>query len=171
VSRRPKLASRCQLRLPPYDPKPVCQSWAMARPLRIEYPGARLTRHDEHPETTGLIGVEAPQAKDPRKPVECFGNEASQFTPNCSKASGSGLKSRRSRPPRLVAIEGMDLRSAQLPPHPSLEGTGCFRFRPHSSSHQARGRAIRSPQSANSRPIAKRLCSTRLYPRRRSSPG
>lgn len=31
-------------------------------------------------ERVRLIGVDAPETKDPRKPVQCFGKEASQFT-------------------------------------------------------------------------------------------
>jgi len=42
----------------------------MARPLRIEYPGVILVRQDEHPETIRLIGVDTPETKEPRKPVE-----------------------------------------------------------------------------------------------------
>ena len=33
-----------------------------------------------HPETVRLIGVDTPETKDPRKPVEYFGKEASRFT-------------------------------------------------------------------------------------------
>ncbi|MGA7499502.1 MAG: thermonuclease family protein [Isosphaeraceae bacterium] len=33
-----------------------------------------------HPETVRLIGVDTPEPKDPRKPVEYFGKEASRFT-------------------------------------------------------------------------------------------
>jgi micrococcal nuclease len=31
-------------------------------------------------ETVRLIGVDTPETKDPRKPVQCFGKEASEFT-------------------------------------------------------------------------------------------
>jgi micrococcal nuclease len=33
-----------------------------------------------HPETIRLIGVDMPETKDPRKPVQYFGMEASRFT-------------------------------------------------------------------------------------------
>jgi micrococcal nuclease len=33
-----------------------------------------------HPEAVRLIGVDTPETKDPRKPVEYFGKEASKFT-------------------------------------------------------------------------------------------
>jgi len=33
-----------------------------------------------HPETVRLIGVDTPETKDPRKPVQYFGKEASEFT-------------------------------------------------------------------------------------------
>jgi micrococcal nuclease len=35
---------------------------------------------NSHPETVRLIGVDTPETKDPRKPVERFGKEASRFT-------------------------------------------------------------------------------------------
>ena len=38
-----------------------------------------------HPETVGLIGVDTPETKDPRKPVEYFGKEASRFTASLVK--------------------------------------------------------------------------------------
>jgi micrococcal nuclease len=38
-----------------------------------------------HPETVRLIGVDAPETKDPRKPVEYFGKEASRFTASLVK--------------------------------------------------------------------------------------
>ena len=38
-----------------------------------------------HPETVRLIGVDTPETKDPRKPVELFGKEASQFTASLLK--------------------------------------------------------------------------------------
>lgn len=34
------------------------------------------------PVTVRLIGIDTPETVDPRKPVQCFGNEASQFTKN-----------------------------------------------------------------------------------------
>jgi endonuclease YncB( thermonuclease family) len=37
----------------------------MARPLRIEYHGAILVRHDEPPKTIRLIVVDTPETKDP----------------------------------------------------------------------------------------------------------
>jgi len=40
---------------------------------------------NRHPETIRLIGVDTPETKDPRKPVEYFGKEASLVM-----ASGSG---------------------------------------------------------------------------------
>jgi micrococcal nuclease len=33
-----------------------------------------------HHEAVRLLGVDTPEVKDPRKPVECFGHEASAFT-------------------------------------------------------------------------------------------
>jgi len=33
-----------------------------------------------HQERVRLVGVDTPETKDPRKPVECFGPEASTFT-------------------------------------------------------------------------------------------
>ena len=38
-----------------------------------------------HAETVRLIGVDTPEAKDPRKPVERFGKEASRFTASLLK--------------------------------------------------------------------------------------
>ena len=38
-----------------------------------------------HPETVRLIGVDTPKTKDPRKPVEYFGKEASRFTASLVK--------------------------------------------------------------------------------------
>jgi len=38
-----------------------------------------------HPETVRLIGVDTPETKDPRKPVERFGKEASRFTTSLLK--------------------------------------------------------------------------------------
>jgi micrococcal nuclease len=38
-----------------------------------------------HPETFRLIGVNTPETKDPRKPVERFGKEASRFTTSLLK--------------------------------------------------------------------------------------
>jgi len=38
-----------------------------------------------HPETVRLIGVDTPETKDPRKPVEYFGKEASRFTASLVK--------------------------------------------------------------------------------------
>ncbi len=35
---------------------------------------------DGHNETIRFIGVDTPEVKDPRKPVQCFGKSASQFT-------------------------------------------------------------------------------------------
>lgn len=37
---------------------------------------------DGHNETIRFIGVDTPEVKDPRKPVQCFGKSASQFTKN-----------------------------------------------------------------------------------------
>lgn len=37
---------------------------------------------DGHQETVRFIGVDTPEVKDPRKPVQCFGKMASQFTKN-----------------------------------------------------------------------------------------
>ncbi len=38
-----------------------------------------------HPETVRLIGVDTPETKDPRKPVEYFGKEAGRFTASLVK--------------------------------------------------------------------------------------
>jgi len=38
-----------------------------------------------HPETVRLIGVDTSETKDPRKPVEYFGKEASRFTASLVK--------------------------------------------------------------------------------------
>ena len=37
---------------------------------------------DGHNETIRFIGVDTLEVKDPRKPVQCFGKSASQFTKN-----------------------------------------------------------------------------------------
>lgn len=44
-----------------------------------------------HPETVRLIGVDTPETKDPRKPVEYFGKEASRFTASLVKGQPSLL--------------------------------------------------------------------------------
>lgn len=41
-----------------------------------------VVRMDGHDERVRLIGVDTPETKDPRKPVQCFGKEASGFTSN-----------------------------------------------------------------------------------------
>ncbi len=43
-----------------------------------------------HPETVRLIGVDTPETKDPRKPIQCFGKGASQFTASLVKRNGNG---------------------------------------------------------------------------------
>jgi micrococcal nuclease len=35
---------------------------------------------DGHTETVRVLGVDTPETKDPRKPVQCFGPEASAYT-------------------------------------------------------------------------------------------
>src|SRR5580765_4817831 len=35
--------------------------------------------HDGHTETVRVLGVDTPETVDPRKPVQCFGPEASAF--------------------------------------------------------------------------------------------
>ncbi|MGA2706576.1 MAG: thermonuclease family protein [Isosphaeraceae bacterium] len=52
-----------------------------------------------HPETVGLFGVDTPETKDPRKPVEYFGKKASRFTASLLK--GQQVRS-KSRPTRRV---------------------------------------------------------------------
>ena len=36
--------------------------------------------HDGHTETVRILGVDTPETVDPRKPVECFGPQASAYT-------------------------------------------------------------------------------------------
>jgi micrococcal nuclease len=46
---------------------------------------------DGHDETVRLIGVDTPEVKDPRKPVQCFGEAASAHTKSVIKV-GSGVR-------------------------------------------------------------------------------
>ncbi len=64
---------------------------------------------DGHPETVRLIGVDTPETKDPRKPVQRFGKEASQFTASLLKGQRVRLDIRtnptsRDRYGRLLAF-------------------------------------------------------------------
>ena len=90
-----------------------------------------------HPETVRLIGVDTPETKDPRKPVQYFGKEASEFTATCSTASGSGWRSRRCRP------AGTD--TAGCSRSSTAKATTCLSTR--KSSDRAMGTLIRGTHS------------------------
>ena len=63
--------------------------WSLPTPRRHRGPGDRRRYHPGpsqwEPETIRLIGVDTPKTKDPRKSVERFGKEASQFTSSLLK--------------------------------------------------------------------------------------
>ncbi len=48
---------------------------------------------DGHNETVRMIGVDTPETKDPRKPVQCYGHEASDFTKNLIGTNAVRLES------------------------------------------------------------------------------
>jgi micrococcal nuclease len=62
-------------------------------------------------ETVRLLGVDTPETVDPRKPVQCYGPEASAYTKQRLEGRGVGLEldvERRDRYSRLLAYVIVD---------------------------------------------------------------
>src|SRR5271157_3490856 len=84
-------------------PCPACSTCSRCRHCKVEGGTCGACQHPDnmvvrvidgdtivvqvngHPETVRLIGVDTPETKDPRKPVEYFGKEASRFTASLVK--------------------------------------------------------------------------------------
>jgi len=77
--------------------------------IRVIDGGTIVVQVNGHPETVRLIGVETPETKEPRKPVEYFGKEASRFTSSLVKGQRVRLEiqtspTSRDRYGRLLAF-------------------------------------------------------------------
>lgn len=100
----PEVEGNCPATLQPCDP---------ARVLKVvdgDTVKVLLYRTEEQ---VRLIGVDTPETKDPRKPVECFGPEASQFTNSVLEGQQVWLtykpNERRDKYDRLLAYLWLNL--------------------------------------------------------------
>ena len=70
-----------------------------ARVVRVIDGDTIIVSIDHHHETVRLLGINTPETKDPRKPVECFGPEASERTKELLPP-GTTVRLERDREPR-----------------------------------------------------------------------
>lgn len=86
------------LYIPKEDGRPLC--------VRVVDGDTLVVRMEGKKETVRLIGVDTPETKHPKKPVEYFGHEASRFTEGMAKGKRLRLehdRQQRDRYGRLLA--------------------------------------------------------------------
>lgn len=89
------------------DNKLVSTTPGYYRVLRIEDGDTITVDMNGHDERVRFIGVDTPETQDPRKPVQCFGKAASEFTKqligtNSVRLESDPLSSNRDRYNRLL---------------------------------------------------------------------
>ena len=99
-----KFDSMQEMRIQPHSGKQLGERQAQFRTVRRVVDGDTLVLDGK--ERVRLIGVDTPETKHPRKPVEYYGKEASAFTKSMVQGKRVRLEFDQANAPKIMRIRG-----------------------------------------------------------------